>query len=118
MISDLRKTVAIAIFALTLASPVLADSGSFIGVQGEKVSGKATLSASTLKLSSSFKSSSGPDLFVYLGNSGPSKLIAPLKKTSGSQTYTLPTGIDISKYSAVFIHCKRFNHTFGKARLR
>ena len=107
-------------FALAgaLMTPVFAASGSFIGVQGESVRGTASVKTKTITLSSSFKSSSGPDLYVYLGNSKPSRIIGRLRKLSGGQSYALPKGIDLSKYSAVFIHCKRYNHTYGKARLR
>ena len=43
---------------------------------------------------------------------------ARLRRLSGSQTYALPKGVNISKYSAVYIHCKRYNHTYGRARFR
>jgi len=111
-------TVAVVI-AVTLTSTVtFAASGSFKGVQGERVSGKATVQGGSVKLSSSFRSTSGPDLYVYLGNSKPSRIVARLRKLSGGQSYALPKGVDTSKYSAVFIHCKRYNHTYGKASLR
>lgn len=113
-------TRAMASFGFSLAMIVSAHaaSGSFTGTQGERVSGTVTVSADSVKLGGNFKSTSGPDLYVYLGNSGPSKIIARLRRLSGAQSYRLPKGIDLSKYSTVFIHCKRYNHTYGIARLR
>jgi len=90
MTSHIRKTVAVAILSLALTSPVLAGSGHFIGVEGERVSGNASVSPTTVELASNFRTSKGPDLYVYLGNGGPSKIIGKLKKNSGFQTYTIP----------------------------
>jgi len=122
VLSRTRKAVLrIAVISLFIPATLLganAASGSFVGVEGESVRGTATVTAKTVKLSSNFRSTSGPDLYVYLGNKRPSKIIARLRKLSGSQTYALPKGVDLSKYSAVYIHCKRYNHTYGKARLR
>ena len=114
----IRISLSIVLWSLILSPPALAASGSFVGVEGESVRGTATVSSKSVKLSSNFRSSSGPDLYVYLGNKRPSKIVARLRKLSGSQIYALPKGIDLSKYSAVFIHCKRYNHTYGRARLR
>ena len=114
----LRNCYTVLLWTLIFATPASAASSSFVGVEGESVRGTATVSSKSVKLSSNFRSTSGPDLYVYLGNSQPSKIIARLRKLSGGQTYALPKGIDLSKYSAVFIHCKRYNHTYGKARLR
>ncbi len=110
----LRLAAALAL-SLAFAAPALAKngSGSFSSHKAYKVSGTATVSGSSLKLSG-FRTSSGPDLYVYVGNGGPSKLVAKLKANSGSQSYTLPAG----NWSTVHIHCKRFNSTFGTARLK
>ena len=118
MVGTIGKTFAALVFSVFMSISAHAASGSFVGVEGESVRGTATVTAKTVKLSSNFRSTSGPDLYVYLGNKRPSKIIARLRKLSGSQTYALPKGVDLSKYSAVYIHCKRYNHTYGKARLR
>jgi len=81
------------------------------------VRGSATLSETTIRLGSNFKSSDGPDLYVYLGNSKPTRQIGKLRRTSGAQSYKLPSGVDASKYRNVFIHCKRYNHIFGRAKV-
>ena len=106
------------IFVSMTAQVALAASGSFRGVQGESVRGTVSVENGKVKLSSGFRSSSGPDLYVYLGNSKPTKIVARLRRLSGTQTYSLPSGLSAKNYSAVFIHCKRYNHTFGKASLR
>ncbi len=109
----LRLATAIAL-SLAFSAPVLAKNGSgaFSSHKSYKVSGTATVSGTSLKLTG-FQTSSGPDLYVYVGNGGPSKLVAKLKADSGSQNYTLPAG----NWSTVHIHCKRFNSTFGTAQL-
>lgn len=106
------------LFASMAAQTGFAASGSFRGVQGESVRGTVSVSNGKIKLSSGFRSSSGPDLYVYLGNSKPTKIVARLRRLSGTQTYSLPNGVSADNYSAIFIHCKRYNHTFGKASLR
>lgn len=118
----IQKTINILAILFMILGPTIsaanAASGSFIGVQGEQVSGDATVLQNTIKLSSNFKTTSGPDLYVYLGNDKPTKIIAKLKRNSGRQTYTLPDDVDLSRFSSIFIHCKKYNHTFGKANFQ
>ena len=82
------------------------------------VKGTAQVSMSegktTVTLSSDFKSTSGPDLYIYVGNGKPSKRIAKLKKFKGSQGYTF-SGTD--KITSVHIYCKRFSVGFGIAKV-
>ena len=92
-------------------------SGSFTSHKSYKVSGKATVSEDgTIRLSG-FSTTSGPDLYVYVGNGSPSTLVAKLKRNSGSQTYKIPAALAKS-ISTVHIHCKRFSSVFGTARVR
>jgi hypothetical protein len=109
------KTLVLAAILALAASPVLAKdgSGSFTSFKNYKVSGKATVKGTKLTLSG-FNTTDGPDLYVYVGNGSPSKRIGKLKANSGNQSYTVPAG----NFSSVFIHCKRFNSTFGQARLK
>jgi len=114
--------IAVLVMGLVAGSAFAASkSGSFRGEAGESVRGKATWSTSgsksTIRLSGGFKSSSGPDLYVYVGNGRPSRQIAKLRRISGTQTYSVPASVNLSKYSTIFIHCKRYNHIFGRARL-
>ncbi len=97
-------------------------SGTFRGEAGEQVRGTAQVveqnGKTVIKLGGGFRSSSGPDLFVFVGNGSPQRQVAKLRRNNGSQTYTLPAGISPSQFSTVFIHCKRYNHIFGRAKLR
>lgn len=110
------------IFTFTLGLVAAEKSGSFRGADGEQVKGSAKWVANgkknTISFSASFKASAGPDLYVYVGNSKPSRIIGKLRRTSGAQKYTVPASVKPSSYSKIFIHCKKYNHTFGSARLR
>ena len=107
---------AVATMATTHAAAA-AGKGSFKSHKKYSVSGTATLSASGKLTLSGFKTSSGPDLYVYVGNGSAKTRIAKLRKFSGSQTYKVPASIAKSA-TTVHIHCKRFSSTFGTARLR
>ncbi len=118
MLNSIKVLFTAVALVMLVVGQGFAASGTFKGVEGERVSGSVEVNETSVKLSSNFKTTSGPDLYVYLGNDKPTKSVAVLKKNKGSQTYALPKGIDLSKYSSVFIHCKKYNHTFGKASLR
>ena len=116
-----RRNLAIVLLTSALVLPFGANGSEAAGKKGNfashkkyKVKGTATVSGSSIKLSG-FSTTPGPDLYVYVGNGRATKLVARLKRNSGSQTYSLP-GAD--KYSTVHIHCKRFSSTFGTARLK
>ncbi len=86
-----------------------------------------------LEFDGAFKTDAGPDLVVALHRSsnvlagtvppayplkeGEYVVIAPLKKTSGTQMYTLPSNLKLENYKSVVIWCQRFNATFGVATL-
>lgn len=81
----------------------------------------------TLRLTN-FETSNGPDVHVYLvaaedakDNDTVTKAgfvdVGTLKGNIGDQNYDLPANIDIAKYRAVTIWCKRFSVNFGTAPL-
>lgn len=86
-----------------------------------------------IELGSDFQTDSGPDLFVILhrssdviGSTQPPAYsineadyveIAPLKATSGTQRYAIPTSVNSADYQSVAIWCRQFNATFGAAHL-
>lgn len=81
----------------------------------------------TLRLTN-FETSNGPDVHVYLVAADDAKDndtvtkagfvdIGTLKGNIGDQNYDLPTDVDIAKYRAVTIWCKRFSVNFGTAPL-
>ena len=73
-----------------------------------------------------FKTDAGPDLVVILHRASTPTLklragdyltLAPLRATTGSQRYAIPTDIKLADYKAVAIWCRQFNATFGAATL-
>jgi Electron transfer DM13 len=78
-----------------------------------------------LKFDSTFKSDSGPDLYVLLHRQGTPKdykkdnyvSLGRLKKVTGSQMYEIPADADISTFKSAVIWCRQFNATFGFATL-
>jgi Electron transfer DM13 len=87
-----------------------------------------------LELDSAFSTStSGPDLFVVfhrladvIGSTTPPAfpiqtedfvLLAPLKQYNGAQSYPIPDDLNLDNFQSVVIWCRRFNATFGAARL-
>ena len=75
-----------------------------------------------------FETSDGPDLQVYLLGSPDVKngaeldqagyvSLGPLKGNIGEQNYVIPTDVDLSRYRAVSIWCRRFGVNFATAVL-
>lgn len=75
-----------------------------------------------------FTTSNGPDVHVYMVASDDAKDIATVQRAGfvdlgvikgnvGDQNYTLGGDLDLGKYRAVSIWCKRFSVNFGAARL-
>jgi hypothetical protein len=76
-----------------------------------------------------FSTSNGPDVHVYLVAADDAKDIATvehagfidlgvIKGNIGDQNYALDSDLDLAKYRAVSIWCKRFSVNFGAAALR
>ena len=75
-----------------------------------------------------FETSNGPDVHVYAVAAEDAKDndtvtragfvdLGSLKGNIGDQNYDLPESVDLSKYKAVTIWCKRFSVNFGTAPL-
>lgn len=75
-----------------------------------------------------FMTSNGPDVQVYLIEASDAKdnetvtragfiHLAELKGNKGDQNYDLPANVDLDKYRAVTIWCRRFSVNFGTAPL-
>jgi Electron transfer DM13 len=132
----LKFAVAAALFG---AIPLLAQTGKILATgtfhgAAHSTSGRATVyseenGSQTLRLTH-FKTSNGPNLHVLLIaatdaqdnddflKKGIERVdLGPLKANEGDQNYTVPPGIDFSKYKAVSIFCERFNVNFGAAPL-
>jgi hypothetical protein len=101
---------------------ILKYSGEFAPTSGITVSGfaKIYLENNVYKVKlENFTISDGPDLKVYL-----SKENTPINfvnlgsfKGNGNTFYTVPSGVNISEYQYILIHCQQFNHLFAIARL-
>jgi hypothetical protein len=76
-----------------------------------------------------FSTSNGPDVHVYMVASDDAKDVATVQQAGfidlgvikgnvGDQNYTLGGDLDLAKYGAVSIWCKRFSVNFGAAALR
>jgi hypothetical protein len=77
----------------------------------------------------SFTTSNGPDVHVYMVAADDAKDAGSVEKAGfvdlgvikgniGDQNYTLASDLDLTKYRAVSIWCKRFSVNFGAAPLR
>src|SRR6266480_2399148 len=75
-----------------------------------------------------FATSNGPDVRVYLVAAGDAQDevaakqvgvvdLGALKGNIGDQNYDVPTDLDLTKYRAVSIWCRRFSVNFGAAPL-
>jgi len=111
--------------------PKLLAMGSFHSVAHE-TSGNASIlrtddGKNVLRLTN-FTTSNGPDVQVYLvaandanDNDTVTKSgfihVGALKGNIGDQNYELPDGVDLGKYKAVTIWCRRFGVNFGTAPL-
>jgi hypothetical protein len=76
-----------------------------------------------------FSTSNGPDVHIYMvaaddANDAATVLhagfidLGPIKGNVGDQNYSLGSDVDLSKYRAVSVWCKRFSVNFGTAPLR
>jgi Electron transfer DM13 len=101
--------------------------GTFVGVndgihnaEGQAKVIKLSDGSNFLRLED-FRSTNGPDLYVYLstdkGNSDFVNL-GRLKGNIGEQNYKIPQGTDLSKYDTALIWCQAFSVLFGSAELR
>jgi hypothetical protein len=87
-----------------------------------------------IQLTNGFKTfDMGPDLVVILHRSdnvlsttkppayplkeGDYVLIDELQKFSGAQTYEVPANVNLNEYKSAAIWCRKFNATFGAAKL-
>lgn len=108
------------------------ESGRFYGIL-DPTGGTATIfqmgdGTRVLRLTS-FSTSNGPDVHVYMVAADDAKDVATvqragfidlgvLKGNIGDQNYRLDGDLDLAKYRAVSIWCKRFSVNFGAAALR
>jgi hypothetical protein len=108
------------------------EVGQFYGIL-HPTAGTATIyqmgdGSRVLRLTS-FSTSNGPDVHVYLVAADDAKDAETVQKAGfvdlgsikgniGDQNYTIGGDLDLAKYRAVSIWCKRFSVNFGAAPLR
>jgi len=96
--------------------------GSFVS-SAHTTSGTAEINKDETKLSlTNFKSSTGPDLNIYLASDlsdveGDYLDIGDMKGVAGDFTYDLPSSTDYSVYKYVVVWCVAFHVNFGYATL-
>ena len=114
------------------ATPAALSQGGFHGVAHD-AKGVATLyqlpDGKRVLRFTEFETSNGPDVQVYLvaatdanDNETVTRAgfihLGALKGNVGDQNYTVPADVDLSKYQAVTIWCRRFGVNFGTAPLQ
>ncbi len=101
------------------------SSGTFVGV-GDGIHDAAgdamVLSIDETKYLrfENFKSTNGPDLYVYLSADEQASdyvSLGRLKANMGNQNYEIPSDINLAKYNKVLIWCQAFSVLFGSAEL-
>jgi hypothetical protein len=128
------------------SAPLMSNAGMAMGAAGElkmlvagsfhsgahETKGKAAIyqladGKRILRLTD-FETSNGPDVNIYLVAAPDAKddatvksagfvTLGPIKGNRGDQNYELPSDIDLHKYQAVTVWCKRFSVNFGTAPL-
>jgi len=113
------------------SSPQALFSGQFYSIL-HPTAGTATIyrmgDGSRVLRFTSFSTSNGPDVHVYMVASDDAKDVATVQQAGfidlgvikgnvGDQNYTLGPDVDLSKYRAVSVWCKRFSVNFGAAPL-
>lgn len=120
-----------AMSAMTESGDAVLASGRFHGVAHE-TRGTATIhrlagGARVLRFTD-FRTSNGPDVQVYLVAADDAKdnetvtkagfiRLGALKGNEGDQNYAIPADLDLAKYRAVTIWCRRFGVNFATAPL-
>jgi hypothetical protein len=114
------------------APPQSVESGRFYSIL-HPTAGTATIyqmgDGTRVLRFTSFSTSNGPDVHVYMVAADDAKDAASVEKAGfvdlgvikgniGDQNYTLASDLDLTKYRAVSIWCKRFSVNFGAAPLR
>lgn len=130
-VSEGFPTAAAASDTGTASGPVALAAGRFHDV-AHKTQGVATVYQTpggkrTLRFTE-FETSNGPDVQVYLVAAADASdnetvtragfvHVGALKGNIGDQNYDLPSDLDLGKYRAVTVWCRRFGVNFGTAPL-
>ncbi len=97
--------------------------GTFTGLTGHTVTGTAEIgytgSGWAVVLGEDFTFDGAPDPKVGLGNGEyvVEAQLAPLASYSGSQSYAIPSDLDVADFNQVYIWCEQFTVSLGVADL-
>ncbi|MEJ2260227.1 MAG: DM13 domain-containing protein [Nitrosopumilaceae archaeon] len=110
----------------TMKTHSISYSGVFVGVgdgihdaQGKAYTIPLEDGRDFLRLEN-FKSTNGPDLYVYLSTDKDASEfvnLGKLKANSGNQNYEIPNKVNLVEYNQVLIWCKAFGVLFGSAEI-
>ena len=128
MLAVLFAGVAATPFENVFAEKTMSDeiSGDFKGADFfHNAEGTATFvshedGTPVLQFGDDFKSTPGPDIYVYLATDDKASDFVSLGKiqhNDGAQEYVIPAGTDLNKYDKVLIWCQAFGVLFGTADL-
>jgi Electron transfer DM13 len=113
------------------AAPMALATGAFHGVHHATM-GQATIyrlpNGKRVLRFTGFETSNGPDVQIYLVATSDAQdnatvttagfvNLGPMKGNRGDQNYDVPDGVDLSKYRAVTVWCRRFGVNFATAPL-
>lgn len=96
--------------------------GTFIPTSGITVSGSVALFLENTSYKVAIENitiSEGPDLKVYLSKTREPNEFINLGnfQGNGNSVYKVPSGVSVSQYPYVLIHCQQYNHLFAIAAL-
>lgn len=98
------------------------NPNSHYEIQGSVSLERTDAGSMQLVFGDNFQTNRGPRLHIYLSTTStvsPGSIdLGELKSTTGTQTYAVPAGIELSDFSWVIIHCVPFNVSFGWAQLQ
>ena len=108
-----------------LAQDKVVSKGQFSGRSGHKVSGTVqiiqTETGYRVQFQNNFRLDGAPGPYLGFGNGGKysrSTEFSKLRKIRGSQSYKIPSKIDVSKFDTFIIWCKPYKVPLAVATLR
>ena len=111
--------------AMAQAQDKVVSKGQFSGRSGHKVSGSVqiiqTESGYRVQFQNNFRLDGAPGPYLGFGSGGKysrSTEFSKLRKIRGSQSYKIPSKIDVSKFDTFIIWCKPYKVPLAVATLR
>lgn len=125
-IKTLALTLAIIVgFVAGPASAETVSTGTFVGASDHITTGAVEViknadGSHTIVLGDDFSLDGAPDPRVGLGKDGffnGNTDSGVLGNLTGSQSFVVPAGIDVSEFNEVYIWCEKFSVSLGVAKL-